>query len=155
MSFKIWMVLSDWPSVWGWKAILNLNCVPNASWNDLQNLDVNYMPLSDIIEIGTPCIGTIRIRYNLAYWATVYVMQTGKKCAVLVNLSTITNIESNPLAVLGNLVTKSIVILSHFHSGMSKIWSVPAGFWCSVLTYRHVRHLTTKSTTSIFMPFHQ
>ena len=155
MSFKICMVLFDWPSVWGWKAVLNLNYIPNASWNDPQNLDVNCVPLFDTIETGTPCIGTILSRYSQAYWAAVYVMRTGKKCAVLVNLSTITHIESNSLVVLGNPVTKSIVILSLFHSGISKLWSVPTSLWCSTLTCWHVRHLTTKSATSFFMPFHQ
>ena len=44
------------------------------------------------------------------YWATVHVMRTGKKCAILVNLSSITYIESNLLTAQGNPMTKSIVI---------------------------------------------
>ncbi|KAJ0896489.1 hypothetical protein HanRHA438_Chr08g0335221 [Helianthus annuus] len=35
---------------------------------------------------------------------------------------------------LGNLVMKSIVTYSHFHSGSSGCCSKPDGFWCSALT---------------------
>nr|GEX24344.1 hypothetical protein [Tanacetum cinerariifolium] len=41
------------------------------------------------------------------------------KCADLVRRSTMTQIMSCPLDVLGSFVTKSIVILSHFHVGIS------------------------------------
>ena len=47
---------------------------------------------------------------SLSYWAVMYVMRTGKKCAALVSLSSITHIESNPLTAQGNPVTKFIVI---------------------------------------------
>ncbi|GJR26815.1 putative reverse transcriptase domain-containing protein [Tanacetum coccineum] len=43
----------------------------------------------------------------------------GMKCADLVRRSTMTQIVSCPLDVLGSFVTKFIVILSHFHVGIS------------------------------------
>ncbi|KAJ0940323.1 hypothetical protein HanRHA438_Chr02g0082071 [Helianthus annuus] len=52
----------------------------------------------------------------------------GRKCADLVNLSTITYIVSFPFLVFGNLVMKSIVTISHFHSGSSGCCSKPDGF---------------------------
>ncbi|KAJ0512047.1 hypothetical protein HanIR_Chr11g0558861 [Helianthus annuus] len=52
----------------------------------------------------------------------------GKKWADLVSLSTITHIVSFPFLVLGNLVIKSIVTHSHFHSGSSGCCSKPDGF---------------------------
>jgi len=41
------------------------------------------------------------------------------KCADFVNLSTTTQMASCPLEVFGKLVTKSMKMLSHFHSGTS------------------------------------
>ncbi|MFS7981235.1 hypothetical protein Hanom_Chr10g00948551 [Helianthus anomalus] len=52
----------------------------------------------------------------------------GKKCADLVSLSTITQIVSFPFCVLGNLVMKSIVTISHFQVGISGCCSKPDGF---------------------------
>ena len=42
------------------------------------------------------------------------VVRLGIKRATLVNLSTTTKIESNFLAILGNLVMKSMLMHSHF-----------------------------------------
>ncbi|GJY26732.1 hypothetical protein Tco_0401458 [Tanacetum coccineum] len=52
----------------------------------------------------------------------------GMKCADLVRRSTMTQIVSCPLDVLGSSVTKSNVILSHFHVGISGCISKPDGF---------------------------
>ena len=52
----------------------------------------------------------------------------------MVNLSTITQMESYPSLERGNPTTKSIVILSHFHSRIGRGWSFPDGFWCSAFT---------------------
>ncbi|KAJ0558903.1 hypothetical protein HanIR_Chr07g0341491 [Helianthus annuus] len=67
----------------------------------------------------------------------------GKKCADLVSLSTITHIVSFPFLVLGNLVIRSMVTISHFHVGSSGCCSKPDGFLCSALTCAHVKHLAT------------
>ncbi|MFS7983403.1 hypothetical protein Hanom_Chr11g00974131 [Helianthus anomalus] len=73
----------------------------------------------------------------------------------MVNRSTITQMTSLPFLVLGNLVTKSIVMSSHFHTGISNCCSRPEGFWCSVLTCKQVKHLDTYSAISFFIPIHQ
>ncbi|KAJ0589074.1 hypothetical protein HanIR_Chr04g0181931 [Helianthus annuus] len=52
----------------------------------------------------------------------------GRKCADLVSLSTITHIVSFHFFVFGNLVMKSIVTISHFHSGSLGCCSKPNGF---------------------------
>ena len=77
------------------------------------------------------------------------------KWADLVNLSIITQIESNFPNVFGRPTTKSIVILSHFHSGMGILWSVLLGLWCSYFTCWQFGHLATKSTMSRFILLHQ
>jgi hypothetical protein len=58
-------------------------------------------------------------------------------------LITITQIESNPLVVLGNPTMKSILISSHFQFGMGKDCSGPAVFICNALTRLHVSHIAT------------
>jgi hypothetical protein len=63
-----------------------------------------------------------------------YVVHTEMKCATLVRRPTITHIESLPLGVLGSPLMKSILMSSHFHSGMGNDWSNPLGFWCYALT---------------------
>nr|GEY42249.1 hypothetical protein [Tanacetum cinerariifolium] len=50
------------------------------------------------------------------------------KCADLVRQSTMTQIVSCSLDVLGSFITKSIIILSHFHVGISDCISKPDGF---------------------------
>jgi len=57
-----------------------------------------------------------------------YRMLMGIKCADFVNLSMITQIESWFVGVFGKLDTKSIAMLSHFHSGTSKDCKNPDGF---------------------------
>ena len=59
ISSKTWTVHSDWPSVWGWNAVLRSILVPNSACNVLQNIEVNCVPLSDMMESGTPCNRTI------------------------------------------------------------------------------------------------
>ena len=127
------MVLSDWPSVCGWKAVLKCNLVPIASCSFGQNQEVKRGSLSDTMDTGAPCSLTISSTYNCAYLSREWVLLVAMKWADFVNLSTITQIASCPRCVLGSPVTKSIVILSHFYSGMDKGCSKPAGFLCSIL----------------------
>src|SRR6266542_1575250 len=67
-----------------------------------QNLDVNWVPLSDTIFLGTPCKHTILVMYNSASFGPWYVSLTGMKWATLVRRSTITHMESYPDWVRGN-----------------------------------------------------
>jgi hypothetical protein len=65
------------------------------------------------------------------------------------------HIESLPLGVLGSLLMKSILMSSHFHSGMDNGWSNPLGFWCSTFSHWHISHCVTNLAISPFIPLHQ
>ncbi|CAA0833356.1 Unknown protein, partial [Striga hermonthica] len=93
--------------------------VPIALCRQFQNRAVNRVSRSDTIDTGTPWSRTISRIYSLAYSFSFIVVFTGKKCAVLVRRSMITQMESFPLLVLERPTTKSIVTFSHFHSGIS------------------------------------
>ncbi|MFS7957030.1 hypothetical protein Hanom_Chr07g00661581 [Helianthus anomalus] len=80
------------------------------------------------MESGTPCKDTTSSTYSWANFSMLKVSFIGRKWADLVNRSTITQIASFPFLVLGNLVTKSIVMSSHFHTGISNCCSRPEGF---------------------------
>jgi hypothetical protein len=56
------------------------------------------------------------------------------KCADLVRRSTITQIESNPLEVLGKPIIKYILIFSHFQAGMGSGCNSLADFRCTAFT---------------------
>nr|GEV94482.1 hypothetical protein [Tanacetum cinerariifolium] len=75
----------------------------------------------------------------------------GMKCADLVRRSTMTQMVSCSFEVLGSFVTKFIVILFHFHIGISGCTSKSDGFWHSALTLKHVKHLPTYSAMMAFM----
>jgi hypothetical protein len=77
------------------------------------------------------------------------------KLATFANRSTITQIESYPSWVRGNPTMKSIPISSHFHSGIFKGCSSPAGLWCSAFTLWQVSHNDTYSAMSHFIPYQQ
>ena len=133
MSSNTCMILSDSPSVCGWKAVLMAKCVPVAFWKLFQKCVVNLGSLSDIMDIGTPCSRTISLMYNRQNISSVKVIRTARKCADFVSQSTITYTASCLRDVRGKWVTKSIVACSHFHSATSNGWSSPTGFWCSTL----------------------
>ena len=78
-----------------------------------------------------------------------------KKWVDLVSLSTMIHIASYPEGVLGKPITKSMDVLSHFHSRISKGYNVPTGFWCSIFTFWKIRHLFTKLATFVLRPGHQ
>jgi hypothetical protein len=126
-----------------------LNC------NLLQNLDTNCAPRSDIIDLCTPCSFRMLLTYNLANLSPPYVVRTGMKCVTFVRRPTITYTESLPLGVLGSPLTKSMLMSSHFHSGMGSGWSNPLDFLCSILTRWHMSHYAMNFATSPFIPFHQ
>ena len=127
------------------------NLVPRELCSDYQNLEVNLLSLSYIMDMGTPCSRTISLMYFLVSFFILQVSLIGRKCADFVNRSTITQMVFRPPVVLGNLVIKSIVIRSQFHSGISGCCSKPEGFWYSTLTLAQVRHLSTKVAIYVFM----
>ena len=143
ISSRVWIARSVWPSIYGWKAVLNFSLVLIALWTLLQNANVKQLSLSKMIDIGTPWSRTISFTYKSANCSSEYVILIGKKCADLVNLSTITHTTSCPLVVLGKPTTKSMEICSHFHSGISIGCRTPAGRWCSALIFWQTRHFST------------
>jgi hypothetical protein len=81
-------------------------------------MDTNWAPQSEIIDLGTPCSFKMLSMYNLANLSLPYVVRTSIKCATFVRRSIITHIESLPFGVLGSPLMKSMLMSSHFHSGM-------------------------------------
>jgi hypothetical protein len=77
------------------------------------------------------------------------------KWVVLVNRSTITQIESFLLEVHGKPTIKSILMSSHFHKGIVNCWSTPADFKWLALTQWQVSHSATYLAMSTFMFEHQ
>ena len=119
MSSNTCIVLSDWPSICGWKAVLMVSRVPIAFWKLFQKCAVNLGSLSDTMDTDTPCSQTISRMYNRQNHSNVKVISTVRKCADFVSRSTITHTVSCPCGVRGKWVTKSIVTCSHFHSATS------------------------------------
>jgi hypothetical protein len=74
---------------------------------------------------------------------TGYFTLTGRKWAILVSRSMITQMESKPFAVLGNPTMKSILISSHFHVGIGKDCNGPTALRCMAMTRLQVSHLAT------------
>ena len=69
-------------------------------------------------------------------------------------------IDNNPnkivyLRNLGNLVIKSILIISHFHSISPIDWAKHLGLWFSIFICWQLEHLATNSAISFYMPSHQ
>jgi hypothetical protein len=74
---------------------------------------------------------------------TGYFTLTGRKWAIFVSRSMITQMESKPFAVLGNPTIKSILMSSHFQVGIGRDYNGPATFRCMALTRLQVSHLAT------------
>jgi hypothetical protein len=108
-----------------------------------------------MIRLGTPCSRRTLSMYSCASLSPRYVAFIGMKKATFVNRSTMTHIESFPFCVLGSPTMKSMLISSHFHTGICSGWSNLASCWCSALTHRQVSHRATYSAISPFIPVHQ
>ena len=155
MSSKVWIFLSDCPCICEWKAMLKCNLVPNASCKFFQKCDVKRGSRSDTIDIGTPCNLTISEIYKDANLSKESICCIGKKCADLVSQSTITHTALCFWNIHGNSITKSIIILSYFHSSIFNDCDFSAGAWCSAFTCWHVKYLAMYSTTSFFIVGHR
>jgi len=97
---------------------------------------------------GIPCSLTTSLMYNFASYSAIKVTLGAKKWAALVRRSTTTQIASWCLLVLGNPTIESMVICSHFHTGMGNNCEKPPSFWCSVLTHWKVRQQAPQSAMS-------
>lgn len=91
-----------------------------------QKREVNCVPQSDTIVLGSPCRFQMNCRYSLATSSELAVVWHGSRCRILVSLSTITRIASNPL-LSGSPVTKSIDRSCHGCLGIVSGRSTPWG----------------------------
>merc|ERR1711890_4924 len=98
---------------------IDMKACPTASCKLLQNSLVKIGSRSLTMLEGTPCNRTISRRYTEASHGAVLLLFTGMKWALLVSLSTTTQIPVLPFLDLGNPSIKSIETLSHFHCGTS------------------------------------
>ena len=89
----------------------------------------------------------------MAISGALYVVLTGMKWALLVNISTTTNMESCLLEVIGSPTMKSTDITSHLHFGISWSCNKPVGRLCSAFTHLCSNHLGTNFTMSCYIPF--
>ena len=128
------MVFSDYPSVWRWCAVLRSNIIPKVFYIFIQIQEVNEGSLSDIMLEGTPCSLTTFLIYNLVSLASEKSIWISMKRVILVSLSTITQMAFFLRNVIGSPVTKSMVILSHFHYGSSNYCNNLECLWYSALT---------------------
>jgi hypothetical protein len=83
---------------------------------------------SDIIDTSTPGSLITLFTYNFVSLSTKSIIFIGKNKVDFVSQSTTTHMASFPFFPLGNPVTKSIEISSHFHSGIDNNYNSPAGF---------------------------
>ena len=83
-------------------------------------------------------------------FVTSSVLWHGMKCAILLNLSTTTKIESLPLFVLGSPKIKSIDMSTHGSLGTGKGVYNPCGKTLD-LAFLHVIHLPQMRFTSFFI----
>lgn len=133
----------------------DMQSLPKSSWNFLQNREVKWTYMLEIIETGTPCRETTSLTYTSKCFSVEELSWTVMKWALLVNLSKITRIVSIPRGIFGSLVMKSVIICSHFYIRISRGCSLPWGIWCLALTFRQVKHLSLYHATSLFIHDHQ
>ena len=153
-SWNVLIVRSAWPSGWGWKAVLNFTLVPNPSWNDLQNLDVNCEHLSNMMDNVIPW-WIHNLIYEYPYIILLRVSRLDEiKCADSVILSINTHIELYCFWFKDRPTTKSMLMSSHFKQGMWISWSKLPGFWCSAFTCWQFGHIATNFAMFIFEPSH-
>ena len=124
--------------------MLNSNLVSSPAIQDFQKLEVNFVSLSDMISLGIPCSLNISFMNTLAMSIALQVN--------FLNLSTTTMIVSLCLVDVGNLVMKSMEMVSHFHYKIGRGCNNPVGCWCSSLTCWHSINLAKYLAMSFFNP---
>jgi hypothetical protein len=100
--------------------VLGVKAVPTNLNNSCQKVLINRLSLSLTMVLGKPCSLKISLKNKSATCVALKSLAMEKKCANLVNLSTTTKIQSLPYA-LGNLVMKSIEMLSHLCSEVKRL----------------------------------
>jgi hypothetical protein len=135
----VWLVTSDWPPVWGWKAELISSFTPTSWKSSFQNVLVNTGSRSLTMEHNIPWRRTMLSKKAIATVETEYGWLNGMKWANFENLSTMVK-TIDLLPTFGNPSTKSIMISSHTYLGTGRGWRSPAGCRCLVLFLWHNRH---------------
>ena len=129
------LVTSVWPSVCGWKAVLNRRSVPNCVNSSSQNLLRNLGSRSEMITSGRPCNLKTWSMNNRAYFSAEIFLVQGTKWTILVNQSTNTAIAIIP-SDSGKSVTRSVMICCHFRSGNGIGCSKPTFFrWSDFINW--------------------
>jgi len=101
--------------------------VPKALYKHFQKLDTKLEAQSETIDLGTPCNITTSLTYKGTKPEAEFVVFMGIKWETFVNLSITTQIASLLLGEQGKPTTKSMVMFSHFHIGISSGFNNPAG----------------------------
>ena len=117
-----------------------------------QNQEVNHGSLYDRMLEGNPYSLTTSLMYILLSLDSGKSILIDMKQAVLVNRSIMTQMIFFLQNVVGNPITKAMVILYYV---ISNSCSKPEGFYYSTFTCWHIIHLATKISISFFMSFHQ
>lgn len=100
-------------------------------------MNLEYM--SKVILTGTLYRRTISCIYLSTKTTVDCPTLKGKNYADFVKRSIITHTALFPLGLLGNAMTKPILICSQFHCGIGNGCSNPPSRWCSALTYWHTK----------------
>ena len=98
--------------------------MPNAWARDLENLDVNSDPQSNVTCDGTPCFENIWEMNRVARVVESRVLVVGVKIACLVSLSTTTKMSEYP-SEDGNCSMKSIEMESQGQRGTGSCFRRP------------------------------
>ena len=118
-------ILSSWPSLWGWYAVLYFSFVPSSDQISRRHLATNWAPWSIWMARGTPSSFTTCCQYNRAVAPTMVIFLQGIKCTILVAWSTTVIIESLVPPATVKSVTKSMLTSCHLTSGMVRDWRFP------------------------------
>ena len=94
--------------------------VPSLAHKVFQKRLRNLASLSDTMILGKPWSLIISPKKSFEMWETSSTLCHGIKCAIFLNLSTTTKIESTRLWVQGSPRTKSILMSTEGANGMSK-----------------------------------
>jgi hypothetical protein len=133
------LTTSDWPSVWGWKAVLMQRVTPAIRNKSRHALPVKTGSRSMTIEDGNPCSRTTPSKKARATEAAVYGWLSAMKWAYYEKRSMTVRMTDFPLT-LGSPSMKSIEMSAHTWDDTSSGCSSPAGYNVSVLLRRQVAH---------------
>jgi hypothetical protein len=120
------LVTSDWPSVYGWNAVLIHNLTPERVNSSFQNVLVKTGSRSLTMEHGMPWSLTMLSKNAWATDTAMYGWPSGMKWAYLENLfTTVMTTDLPPTREKPS--TKSMVISAYTDPGSSRGCSKPAG----------------------------